>query len=72
MANYFKISGYWKDEDNSEFSGYIVTDSDSVDEENDDLIFFYGLSENELKEAIELGEDTALEFVITSYELTSL
>jgi hypothetical protein len=72
MANYFKISGYWKGEDDSEFSDYIVTDIDNVDEENDDLIFFYGLSENELKEAVELGENTALEFVITSYELTSL
>ena len=70
MCKYFEISGYWKD-DKSEFSGYIVKEFDDSEEteELDDLIFFYGLSENEIKESIEEGEEgTTQEFVITAYE----
>jgi len=66
MANYFSISGYWKD-NKSEFDGYIVTDSDEILEDEEDKIFYYGLSEVEIKEAIELKEDTVHDFVITSY-----
>ncbi len=64
MSKYFEISGYWKD-DKSEFSGYIVREYDDVDEELDDLIFYYGLSESELENS---SEDDALEFVVTSFE----
>jgi hypothetical protein len=70
MCKYFSISGYWKD-DKSEFYGYIVKEFDDSEEneEDDDKIFFYGLSENDIKQAIEEGEEgTAQEFVITSYE----
>jgi len=67
MANYFKINGYWKD-DKSEFSNYLVKDTHDVNEYEDNSIFFYGLSEKDLKEAIKAKEDTAQEFVITSYE----
>ncbi len=68
---YFEIDGYWKD-DNTEFEGYIVTNFDDaeVDEEGnevDDNVFFYGLDEEEIKQAIEDGENTGLEFVITDY-----
>jgi len=69
---YFSISGYWKD-DKSEFSGYIVTDYDDSESEgddgemNDDEVFFYGLSEKDIKQAIEMKEDTMLGFVITEY-----
>jgi len=63
----FSINGYWKD-DKSEFSGFLVADCDCVPEGYvDDEIFYFGLSEDEIKEAIELKEDGALEFVITSY-----
>ena len=61
----FAISGYWKD-DKSEFSEYIVTDSDCGMMDED--VFYYGLSETEIQDAIEKGEDTTLEFVITGYE----
>ena len=64
MSKYFEISGYWKD-DKSEFSGYIVREYDDFDEELDDLIFYYGLSESELENS---SEDDALEFVVTSFE----
>ena len=65
MAEYFSINGYWKD-DESEFDGYIVKSTDDR-EEGDDDVFFYGLSETEIQEAIG-NYDTCLEFIITSYE----
>lgn len=71
MSKYFSIDGYWKD-DNSEFNDYIVKEFDDVDDETDDSIFFYGLSETAIKEAITMGEESMLEFVITSYEETTL
>lgn len=71
MSKYFEINGHWKD-DKSEISGYIVKEYDDVDEETDDLIFFYGLGENDLQDAVNKGEDTIHEFVITSFEETSL
>jgi hypothetical protein len=68
MRRFFNISGYWKD-DKCEFGDYLVTDFDDHPEHiDDDLIFFYGLSEEEIKDAIEKGEDTVHEFVITDYE----
>lgn len=65
----FYISGYWKD-NREQFENYIVSESDTFSREDfeDDDVFFYGLSEAEIKEAIELGEDTVHDFVITSYE----
>lgn len=62
----FLIDGYWKD-DKSEFNNYIVSSYDDYYEEDEDDIFYYGLNENEIKKAIQLVEDTSLEFVITSY-----
>lgn len=70
MSKYFKISGYWKD-DQTKFDGFIVKDSDDVEPPTDDEIFFYGLNEKAIIEAIEAGVDTGLEFVITNYELCS-
>lgn len=64
MSKYFIINGYWKDV-KSEFNGYIVKEYD--DEEEDD-IFFYGLSESDIIEAIKSIDDTVHDFVITSYE----
>jgi len=75
MPNLFEIDGYWKD-DKQPFEGYIVSEmdddinddgeSDNLDDEN---IFFYGLTEANIIEAIELGEETIYDFVITSYEV---
>jgi hypothetical protein len=74
MSKYFKIAGYFKD-DKSEFDDYIVKEYDDAEEDEDrDLqIFYYGLSENEIIQAIADGEDNGiLDFVITSYEETEL
>lgn len=65
---YFEINGYWKD-DETEIEGYVVTNYDDCEEGvDDDAIFFYGMSEDDIKAAIEVGEDDDnFEFVITSY-----
>jgi len=72
---YFFIDGYWKD-DKSEFSGYIVREfDDSIGDDEtdegltDDDIFFYGLSEQDIKRAISEGDEAGGDFVITSYEI---
>ena len=68
-AEYFYISGYWKD-DKTEFEDYLVSAyDDSPDDERfeDSGIFFYGMSEKDIKDAIKNGENTGLDFVITSY-----
>jgi hypothetical protein len=67
MADYFKISGYWKD-DKSEFSDMIVKSDSGSGDETDDKIFYYGLDEFDIEQAIEEVEDSSLEFVITEYE----
>jgi hypothetical protein len=64
----FLVNGYFKD-DKAEFTDYLIRETDEVDMETDEDVFFYGLSEKEIKEAIELGEATVHDFVITSYTL---
>ncbi len=66
MRKYYNISGYWKN-DKIKFDEYLVTNFDDSGDVDDELIFFYGLSEDNIKEAIELKEDTIHDFVITSY-----
>ena len=66
MCKYFFISGYWKD-DNTEFEDMIVKEFDDVDEETEDQIFYYGLGEKDIIDAIENPDSDNLEFVITSY-----
>jgi hypothetical protein len=66
MSKYFTIDGYWIDNKES-FSGYIVKEFDNASED-DDNVFFYGMSENDLQEAIKSKEDTTLDFVITNYQ----
>ena len=63
MSRYFSISGYWKD-DGSEFEGYIVKEFDDVGED-DDNVFYYGLSERDLRES---SFHDGLEFVVMSFE----
>jgi hypothetical protein len=70
MRKYFLINGYWKDNKES-FDGLMVTNFDDVEEGGDvaeEDIFFFGLGESHIKEAIELGEETSHDFVIQSYE----
>lgn len=69
MCKYFSIDGYWKD-DQTEFSDYIVKEYDETEEteERDNMIFNYGLSENEIKDAIASPDGNGLAFVITSYK----
>ena len=69
MSKFFKINGFFKD-DKSMLCGEIVKEFDDVEESRDDEIFFYGLSENEIIEAIANPTESSLEFVITSYEET--
>lgn len=72
MSKYFSIDGYWKD-DHTEFSGNVVREYDDAaeDEEVDNTIFYYGLSEDEIIDAIANPDENVLEFVITSYKLLS-
>ena len=72
MSKYFKIDGYWKD-DLSEFNGNIVKEYDDgeEDENRDNQIFYYGMSETEIQDAIANPDENILEFVITSYEETT-
>lgn len=65
------INGFWKD-DKVKFTDYKVkvtefNDESMDDEEEDSSIFFYGLQENEIQEAIKLKWKTQHDFVITSY-----
>ena len=73
MCKYFSIDGYWKD-DLTEFNGNIVKEySDTEENEDlDNLIFYYGMSEAEIQDAIANPDGNILEFVITSYEETTL
>ena len=67
----YSINGYWKD-DKSTFEGYLVSEYDDIHPTLDDQIFFYGLSEATIKTAIQDGENTIHDFVITSFEKTEL
>ena len=59
------INGYWVD-NHTQFIGYVISQSNNI-EEDDDSIFFYGLSESQVAES--LGKETGEDFVITSYKL---
>jgi hypothetical protein len=68
MSKYFSINGYWKD-DLTSIVGAVVREYDDIDYMDDDIIFYYGLSEQEIEEAMKNPSESALEFVITSYEI---
>lgn len=62
----FSIVGYFSS-DECPIEAALITDSDSApDGYADEEIFFYGLSEQELKEAIASGEPID-DFVVTDY-----
>jgi hypothetical protein len=69
MSKYFKIAGYFKD-DKSEFNGFIVKEYDDSeeDENREDQIFYYGLSDNDLQHSVDTGGNDMLDFVVTSFE----
>lgn len=68
MSKYFIIDGYWKD-DLLEFRDFIVREYDDiVDDEEDNEIFYYGLSEAEILESINNPDESGLEFAITNYK----
>ena len=63
----FTINGYWND-DKTTFEDYIVTEYHTCPEGyDDDEIFFYGLSEEDIKDCI-LNGSGILEFTITDYK----
>ena len=66
MSKYFTIDGYRIDNKESK-TGYIVKEYYDASEDYYN-VFFYGMSENDLQEAIKSKEDTTLDFVITNYQ----
>lgn len=61
----FEVFGYWKDDKTSIDGSLISASEEGI--EIDDRIFFYGLSEDDIIDAVNAGEDTELDFVITNY-----
>lgn len=72
-SKYFKVSGFWKDT-KVKFSDYIIKelDRESEEDDEDECLFQYGINEDELKEIIESKWKSNYDFVITSYEETTL
>lgn len=70
-SKYFSISGFWRDT-NENFKNRIVKETEDGTEEEDGKIFYYGMTEEDINAEIEAGQATALDFVITSYEETTL
>lgn len=68
--SYFFISGYYKD-GGQEFIDYLVTSTEEV-QPYDDMIFYYGLTEQMIMEAISMKETAPYDFVITSYKHAKL
>ena len=70
MRDYFTITGYWKDT-NENFEDYVVTNYDDIEENGvyqEDDIFMFGVSEDDLLEAVDLKWNTVNDFVITEYK----
>jgi len=69
MERYYYITGYWRDSAEN-FEDYIVKDGDFIEDQelNDDDVFFYGLSEDDILNCIAFEWGTELEFVITEYK----
>lgn len=69
--HFFSIDGYFVDDPNNPFEGQIVCDCDDFREEDEDTIFFYGLSEKGIQQAIESKEPVD-DFIITAYTQSSI
>ena len=61
----YQVSGYWKD-DKTELRGLICSMDSTPEGYSDDDIFFYGLSEKDMKSS---SQGDANDFVITHYKL---
>jgi len=70
-SKYFLISGYWKDT-NENFKNYIVKELHDVKEDEDNKLFLHGLDEETLNQLINEGRYSAFDFVVLSYEETTL
>lgn len=69
MNRFFVINGYWLGEPNSSLDGYIVAQNEEAleSEEIDSRVFFHGLSEDDLSEAVKTEEPVNGEFVVTAF-----
>lgn len=64
----FSIEGYFID-DNAPFDGQLVTELDETPNNyNKDDIFWYGLGEHDIKQAIK-NKEVIDDFIITDYKL---
>ena len=67
VADFLFINGFWKD-NKIKFSDYRISTSEWDDRYDcESGFFFFGLSEEDVKTAIESKWETDLDFVITSY-----
>ena len=62
----YRICGFWKDNPEETFEDCAVLPTHDFIEDLDEEIFYYGLSEIDIKDAIENG-NIAHDFEITSY-----
>lgn len=69
MERYYYITGYWKDTlENFENKVVKETDFEGDQDLNDEDVFFYNLSEEDILNCIAFGWGTTLDFIITSYK----
>lgn len=71
VVNDFIISGYWKVDTDVKFTGCLVTSRErnvTDPSPSNEQYFFYGINEQDIKNAIELKEKSEYEFIITSYK----
>lgn len=72
MRQYFIVNGYYEDDKETLIEGYIMTNFNDVEVDGrycEEDIHFFGISEGEIKEAVESGKSDIDGFVITSYKL---
>lgn len=73
MEKAFTIFGYWKD-DKSPINGYTVVEGNEIPQHmkdygfEDDDIFLFNMSEDDIKWHIENKESSAQDFIIESYQ----
>lgn len=67
MCKVFLVDGYFKD-DGDTFTGYKIKESNDINPDDDDDIFYYGMSENDIKENM-AGNSGSEDFIITAYEV---
>ena len=68
MGKLFRVDGYWKDTKAPIYNELIYEYDEHPIWLHDDEIFFYGMNEDNIINAINEGENNELEFVIENYE----